>query len=144
MNKMDIKNKIEEVLDRHKVGTLATVRDGIPHSRYMTFHHEDLILYTATDKETHKAEDLQTNPNVHILIGYDGKGFEDPYVEIEATANISDSEDLKRKLWNDYMKHWFNGPEDPNYVVLEIQPKQFRLMNVEEEDSPLILTPKKS
>lgn len=144
MDTNDIKNKVEEVLDRHKVGTLATVQNGIPHSRYMTFHHENLVLYTATDKETHKAEDLRKNPNVHILIGYDGKGFEDPYVEVEGKAIISDSKDLKHTLWNDYMKHWFDGPEDPNYVVLEIHAKQFRLMNVKGEESPLILTPKNS
>lgn len=133
MDNNQIKNKIEEVLDRHQVGTLATVQNGTPHSRYMTFYNEDLVLFTPTDIETHKAEEISKNPNVHILIGYDGKGFEDPYVEVEGKAKINDSEELKDKLWNKQMKHWFNGPDDPNYIILEIHPNQYRLMNVNGE-----------
>lgn len=37
MNQQDIKQKVLDVLDRHKVGSLATVQKGKPHSRYMTF-----------------------------------------------------------------------------------------------------------
>ncbi len=37
MNQQDIKQKVLDVLDHHKVGSLATVEKGKPHSRYMTF-----------------------------------------------------------------------------------------------------------
>ncbi|KGP72714.1 pyridoxamine 5'-phosphate oxidase family protein [Pontibacillus yanchengensis] len=141
MNQEQIRTKIQEVMDTHKVGSLATVQDGKPHSRYMTFHQEDLILYTATDKDTHKVEEVERNPFVHILVGYDGKGFEDPYVEVEGRAKINDSKEMKEKLWNDYMKHWFSGPEDEDYIILEIHPTQIRLMNVEGEESPQIYKP---
>ncbi|MCD5322376.1 MULTISPECIES: pyridoxamine 5'-phosphate oxidase family protein [Pontibacillus] len=138
MNDQQAKDKILEVLDHHKIGTLATVQQNKPHSRYMTFHNEELHLYTATDKDTHKAEEIENNPYVHILLGYDGDGFKDPYIEVEGKAVINDSKELKEKLWNDYMKHWFKGPEDPDYIVLDIQPTQIRLMNVEGEDPKTI------
>ncbi|MGG3326101.1 pyridoxamine 5'-phosphate oxidase family protein, partial [Bacillus velezensis] len=48
MNQNEIKEKVLEVLDHHKVGSLATVEQGKPHSRYMTFFHDGLTIYTPT------------------------------------------------------------------------------------------------
>ncbi|WP_442593611.1 pyridoxamine 5'-phosphate oxidase family protein [Neobacillus sp. D3-1R] len=138
MNQEQLREKIEEILNDSNVGTLATVEKNKPHSRYMTFHHEGLTLYTATSTETHKIEELEQNPNVHILLGYEGKGYGDGYLEIEGTAKIRDDE-LKTKLWNEKMANWFDGPNDPNYIVLQIDPSQIRLMNNEGDSSPNIL-----
>lgn len=133
-----LKEKIEKILNDSNVGTLATVEQNKPHSRYMTFHHEGLTLYTATSTETHKVNELEHNPNVHILLGYEGKGYGDGYLEIEGTATVRDDE-IKSKLWNEKMETWFRGPDDPNYIVLEIAPSQIRLMNNESGSSPEIL-----
>lgn len=69
MDQQQLKEKIIEVIDANKVGTLATVKGSRPHSRYMTFFNDNLTLYTPTNKETHKAEEVDENPNVHILLG---------------------------------------------------------------------------
>lgn len=60
MNQNEIKEKVLEVLDHHKVGSLATVEQGKPHSRYMTFFHDGLTIYTPTSKDTHKRKKLKT------------------------------------------------------------------------------------
>ncbi|MFC4559775.1 pyridoxamine 5'-phosphate oxidase family protein [Virgibacillus kekensis] len=125
----NVKAKIEKILNEHNVGPMATVQQNKPHSRYMTFFAEELKLYTATSKETHKTEELDANPYTHILLGYEGQGIGDEYVEYEGKVAISSSDEIKKKLWNDHMKPWFEGPEDPSYIVLEIQPIQIRLMN---------------
>jgi general stress protein 26 len=41
----------------------------------------------------------------------------------------STDESLKEKIWNDKMKLWFEGPDDPNLVILVIKPSTIRLMN---------------
>ncbi|WP_261134857.1 pyridoxamine 5'-phosphate oxidase family protein [Bacillus sp. Marseille-Q3570] len=138
MAQKDLKEKVLSVLDRSKFGTLATVKNNKPHSRYMTFHHDGLTLYTPTDKDTHKAEEIDENPNVHILLGYNGDGLGDAYVEVEGKAVIKKDGGLKEKLWTSHMEKWFEGPDDPNYIVLEIQPTLFRLMNSDEK-SPQVL-----
>ncbi|MGM7703392.1 pyridoxamine 5'-phosphate oxidase family protein [Pseudalkalibacillus sp. Hm43] len=125
----DLKEKVLNVLEDSKFGTLATVKNDKPHSRYMTFYNEGLTLYTPTDKDTHKTEEIDDNPNVHILLGYNGDGLGDAYVEIEGTAEIRDDSAIKDKLWSDSMERWFDGPNDPDYIVLEIKPTLFRLMN---------------
>ncbi|MCF6139251.1 pyridoxamine 5'-phosphate oxidase family protein [Pseudalkalibacillus berkeleyi] len=129
MAEKDLKDKILNVLDKSKFGTLATVKNNKPHSRYMTYHHDDLTLYTPTDKDTHKTEEIEENPNVHILLGYNGDGLKDAFVEVEGTATIKSDQDLKDKLWSKNMEKWFDGPNDPNYIVLEIKPTLYRLMN---------------
>ncbi|WP_409305153.1 pyridoxamine 5'-phosphate oxidase family protein [Peribacillus sp. SCS-155] len=129
MNEQEIKNKISEVLDQNKAGVLATVKTNKPHARYMTFFHEDFNLYTPTSSDTHKVEDIKANPNVHVLIGYDGEGFGDAYLEVEGQVSIEDSESIKEKLWNEYLEKWFDGPHDPKYIILAIKPEYIRLMN---------------
>ncbi|MGD6855172.1 pyridoxamine 5'-phosphate oxidase family protein [Bacillus infantis] len=129
MTNNDVKDKVLKILEDNKIGTLATVKSNKPHTRYMTFFNDELKLYTATSKETDKTEEIEENPNVHILIGYDGEGLGDEYLEIEGRASVNASEELKEKVWNDHLKPWFDGPNDPNYIVLEIQPTDVRVMN---------------
>ncbi|APT48495.1 pyridoxamine 5'-phosphate oxidase family protein [Bacillus safensis] len=129
MSQEELKQKVLNLLDEQKVGTLATVEQNQPHTRYMTFFHEGLTLYTPTSKETHKAEEIEKNPNVHILIGYSGEGFGDTYAEIAGTATLTDDPELIDRLWSDEMEKWFKGKDDPNLVILKIDPTSIRYMN---------------
>ncbi|WP_077324752.1 pyridoxamine 5'-phosphate oxidase family protein [Virgibacillus siamensis] len=129
MNQQEIRENIENILDNSAVGVMATVQQNKPHSRYMTFHRDGLTLYTATNNNTHKTEEIKENPHTHILLGYEGEGFGDEYVEYEGKVSISQSDAMKKKLWNEYMESWFSGPDDPDYIVLEITPQKIHLMN---------------
>ncbi|MFD1738000.1 pyridoxamine 5'-phosphate oxidase family protein [Bacillus salitolerans] len=121
-----VKQKINKLMDQHQVGTLATIRDQKPFTRFMTFSHEDLTLYTASDKHTHKVEDINQNPSVHILLGNKDISFDHSYMEIEAKAEITDEVSLKEKCWNNHLHEWLEGPNDPNYVVLKLTPEKVR------------------
>jgi len=129
-----------KILKESAVGTMATIQQNKPHSRYMTFFSEEFTLYTATSKHTEKVDELEVNPHTHILIGYEGKGMGDEYLEIEGTVGISDDESVKEKVWNKHLKPWFSGPEDPNLVILKVSADSIRLMNKKGED-PIEITP---
>ncbi|MGX9291930.1 pyridoxamine 5'-phosphate oxidase family protein [Bacillus sp. A015] len=129
MSQEELKQKVLSLLDEQKVGTLATVEQDKPHTRYMTFFHEGLTLYTPTSKETHKADEIEKNPNVHILIGYSGEGFGDTYAEIAGTATLTNDPELIDRLWSEEMEKWFKGKDDPNLVILKIDPTSIRYMN---------------
>ena len=122
----DTKQRVQQMLKDHKIGTLATIRENKPFSRFMLFFHEDLTLYTATNKETHKADDIESNPNVHVLLGLEGSGWNNEYAEVEGTASFEESAELKKKFWQEDLKEWISGPDDPNYVLLKIQPSSIR------------------
>ncbi|WP_342577923.1 pyridoxamine 5'-phosphate oxidase family protein [Psychrobacillus sp. FSL K6-2843] len=123
------KEQALRILNDNMIGTMATVQQNKPHSRYMTFFNDDFILYTATSKKTHKVEDIEQNPYTHILLGYDGNGLGDSFLEIEGKVEVSDDESMKEKVWNDALKGWFEGPEDPDLVIIKIVPTQVRVMN---------------
>lgn len=139
MDSQNLKEKITQVFGESKVGTLATVVGNKPHSRYMTFFNEDLTLYTPTSKETYKADEIESNPNVHILLGYEGEGMGDAYIEVQGKASIREDQSLKDKLWNNKMEKWIESPNDPDYIILEINPETIRLMNDNGEPETLNL-----
>ena len=128
----------EKILDDNMVGTMATIEGNKPHSRYMTFFNDNFTLYTVTSKDTHKVDELSKNPYTHILIGYDGKGFGDEFLEIEGKVEISSDDSMKEKIWNRVLKGWFDGPEDPKMVVLKVTPSQIKLMNSKGEDPKFV------
>lgn len=132
------KELAQKILEDSLIGTMATIEQNKPHSRYMTFFNDDFILYTATNKKTHKVEEIQKNPNTHILLGYEGKGLGDAFLEIEGTVEESDDENMKKKVWNNALKGWFDGPEDPNLIILKITPKQIRVMNTKGEEPQIV------
>ncbi|CAG9623633.1 pyridoxamine 5'-phosphate oxidase family protein [Sutcliffiella rhizosphaerae] len=122
----DLKQKITAMISNHKIGTLATIRDNRPYSRFMLFFHEELTLYCATNKNTHKMQDIHANPRVHILLGMDAVDFHKPYVEMEAEASFEDNSDLKQKFWNAKLSEWMKSPEDPDYLLLKLTPSIIR------------------
>jgi general stress protein 26 len=133
MSKSDLKAQILNIITDHRTGVLSSVENNKPHSRYMTFYNEDLTLYTPTQKDTEKIAEIEKNPAVSVLLGYEDKGQNDAYVEILGTTKINDSEDVKQQFWHESFNQWFEGPEDPNYVLLQIEPDAVRLLNLQGE-----------
>jgi general stress protein 26 len=123
------KEKVLKILDKKLIGTLSTVSNNKPHSRYMTFYNDNFTLYCATSKDTHKVEELQQNPYTHILLGLEGVAFGNEYLEIEGTVEVTQDDSMREKVWNKYMEFWFDGPEDPDLVILKISPSSIRIMN---------------
>ncbi|GAF12087.1 general stress protein 26 [Bacillus sp. JCM 19046] len=124
-----VKEQILKVMKDHKIGSLATVKGNKPHARYMSFYHDGFTLYSPTHKDTYKAEEIEANPNVHVLLGYTGEGYEDAFIEFQGKAVIKDDVQLKEKYWSDSLSHYFKGPEDPSFIFLELKPTTIRLMN---------------
>lgn len=131
MSNQDLKEKVLEIISAHKNGVLSSIENNKPHSRYMTFYSEGLTLFTPTKLDTEKIEEIEENPSVSVLLGYEGKGQNDAYVEISGVAKINKSQDLKTKFWEETFNQWFDGPEDPNYVFIQIQPEIVRILNIQ-------------
>jgi general stress protein 26 len=129
MSQQDLKEQVIKIISDHRTGVLSSVENDKPHSRYMTFYNEDLTLFTPTKMDNEKVDEIAKNPSVSVLLGYEEKGQSDAYVEISGTSTIIDSQDLKKQFWHESLKKWFDGPEDPNYVFLQIQPETVRILN---------------
>ncbi|NMO96350.1 pyridoxamine 5'-phosphate oxidase family protein [Paenibacillus lemnae] len=120
MDRTQLEQKIAEALKDNKFCSFATVEGNKPKVRYMALFNDGVHLHLATDRKTHKVEELESNPNVYVLAGFEEGGTKE-LLEIEGRASVTKNDSLRRDLWNDDFKKWFNGPDDPDYVILDIE-----------------------
>ena len=122
MKKELLKKKILAVIKGQKVICLATLAGKKPWARFVVSHNHGLILYVATYKSCRKVKEIKRNPSVHALVAKDIRSLKTSYVQIQARAAIRSDLSIRRKLWFDYMKKYYTGIDDPEYVVIEIKP----------------------
>jgi general stress protein 26 len=124
-----LKNKIIEVLKRSLLASVATVKDGKPRVRYMVVSQgSGLSLWTTTFAQSRKVQEIKKNKNIDLIIGGDEKNFQAPYLNIMATAEVLTDLETKKKYWNDLLKSWYSGPEDPNLAIIIISPQVIEYM----------------
>jgi general stress protein 26 len=129
MEKEILKGKIVEVLKRSMLASVATVRDGKPWVRYMVVMQGDgLTLWTTTFAQSRKIQDIKKNNHIDLIIGGDEKNFRAPYLNVRATAGVFTDIATKKLFWNDMLKSYYSGPEDPNLAIIIISPQVIEYM----------------
>ncbi|GAE93274.1 general stress protein 26 [Gracilibacillus boraciitolerans JCM 21714] len=136
MNKEQVIDEIKNILDVSMVGVLSTAHNNLPKSRYMTFYHDEEILYTKTNKDSFKVEEIERNPHVYILLGYE-ETKNRSYVEFAGKAEIVEDPETIDWLWNKQDKSFFESKEDPNLTVLKIRPTEIKVLNDNNIDTPV-------
>ncbi|GGG91973.1 general stress protein [Staphylococcus pragensis] len=138
MDKQQATQAIEKVLQESKVGVLSTAYNNKPNSRYMVFYNDGLDLYTKTSTKTVKVDEIESNPNAYILLGYN-ETTNNSFVEIKATMEIVKDQKVIDWLWETQDKTFFDSKEDPDLCVLKVNPKTITLMNDDEIDTPVTI-----
>ncbi|MNO23348.1 General stress protein 26 [compost metagenome] len=134
MDNRELEQTILKALDDNKFGSFGTIEAGNkPKVRYMAVFHDGLQIYLATNRKTHKVEELQDNPNAFLLLGYEQGGGKD-VLEIEATVAVTKDEGLRSKVWNKELEKWFKGPDDPDYVILELMPTRIEYIGKDQRN----------
>jgi general stress protein 26 len=124
-----LKSKIVDVLKRSMLASVATVKDGKPWVRYMVVSQgSGLSLWTTTFAQSRKVQEIKKNKNIDLIIGGDEKNFQAPYLNIKATAEVLTDIETKKKYWNDMLKDYYSGPEDPNLAIIIISPQVIEYM----------------
>lgn len=122
-----VKEKVLSIINKSKIGTMATLNGQQPYVRYMTFTNDEFVLFTTTTEESQKVMDLEQNPYTHILLGYTKKDMYAPYVEITAKLTEIKDDTLKLKIAK-FFKEIFNSEED-EMITLQLDPISIKLMN---------------
>ncbi len=106
LNKQQVTKAIEKVLNSSKIGVLSTAHHNKPNSRYMVFYNDDLNLYTKTNINSLKVEEIENNPDAHILLGYN-ETTNNSFVEIDATIEVVKNQKVIDWLWETQDKTFF-------------------------------------
>lgn len=135
MDNTNLTNKINEILNTSRVGVLSTAYNNVPNSRYMIFYNDGNTLYTKTNVNSIKIDEIESNPRAHILIGYDDTNNRS-FLEIDATLSIVQDQETIDWLWQNQDKSFFDNKTDPELCVVKAQPKSIKIMNDKTLDEP--------
>ena len=129
MQNDELKNQIIEVIKKYPVGSVGTIKDGKPWVRYMAMQlGDDLSLYTTSFASSRKIGQIRDNNNVHVVFGADPANWGLPYINVEGAAEILTDLETKKKCWTEMLGQFFEGPENPEYVVIRINPSSIEYM----------------
>ena len=135
------KEKIFELFDGPTLSQLATIDcTGRPWVRYvMSTIDRDMILRVPTGRTTRKVRDIREHPSVHLLVGKNLFTRNGAYAQIEGHAVVTADPLSRSRQWNRSMERYFEGPADPNYVLIEIRPFRMEYWSAMEEENPAIV-----
>src|SRR5699024_12104055 len=89
MEKQKVIEEIENILNISKVGVMSTISGNKPNSRYMILYNDDHTLYTKTDKESLKVDEMDKNPSTHVMLSYE-ETSKDSILEIDGKLEVED------------------------------------------------------
>lgn len=79
------------------------------------FYNDDLTLYTKTNINSVKVEEIEDNPYAYILLGYN-ETTNNSFVEIDAQIEVVKDQKVIDWLWETQDKTFFDSKQDRNYV----------------------------
>jgi general stress protein 26 len=130
----DLKAKIYDEIKVPQLMPIATIsEDGNPWVRYVVGSGgKDLTIRFVTSLQTRKVAHIKKNPQVHMICGAKTLESTENYLQIAGRAEITTDKDERHRLWNDNLKAYFSGPDDPNYCVVIVKPYRIELMGMTE------------
>ena len=103
--------------------TTRSPEGGVLHARPMAYRSvgEDAELWFFTKADSRKVRELKADPSTMV-------SFADPkehnFVSISGTTEVVADRAKVKELWSELYRTWFpNGPDDPNIVLLRVEPE---------------------
>ena len=120
----ELKEKILAVIKTPQLMSLATVtEDGKPWVRYvMGFGADDMSIRFVTSLRSRKVAQIKNNSEVHLTCGAASLEEAEQYLQICGQAEITTDEAERNLCWDDVLKAYFSGPDDPTYCVVIVKP----------------------
>ena len=138
-SKGDAVREVMAHFKRQNIIQMATVEGDQPRVRPVTLIRFDDELYVITGArggaETGKVRQIKENPKVEFYMTIQGEGSQG-FIRGETIASIVEDPELKERLYGeiDWAKSYFDGPEDPSYILLHMEPKAFHYRKPGEYD----------
>lgn len=137
----EIKKTVLELIETSPAAYLSTLsEDGYPYTRALLNmrdreqypqqaglfegHNDDFMLLFSTNTSSGKIAQIKANPKVSV---YYCKPEIFHGAMLAGDIEIVDDQKIKHALWNEgWEKYYPNGPDDPDYSVLRLFPKNVR------------------
>ncbi len=117
--------KLKELAEDKSCFFCSSIKTGVPLSvRPMAVLHidDEGTLWFMSAKDSHKNDELATDPFVHLL--FQGSNYSD-FLNIYGIATLSTDKEKIKELWNPTLKTWFTeGIDDPRISVIAVEPTE--------------------
>jgi general stress protein 26 len=125
----DVRERIISVAKDLQLSNFATVtEDGRPWVRYvMAKGDSDLTFRFCAHLDSRKIGQIRKNPAVHLTMGVTSIETARNWLQVQGRAEVSTDLDERSAFWFDDLKHYFSGPDDPNYSIIIIRPSRIEL-----------------
>lgn len=126
----ELRKEIESKFKTQSVVYLATVEGDQPRVRPVTLVSLDTGFYVITGarggRDAAKLRQINANPRVEYYLTLE-EGENRGFIRGEATASVIRDPATKERLFGEieWTKSYFEGPGDPDYVLLGIHPKAY-------------------
>jgi general stress protein 26 len=101
----------------------VTEASGSLHGRPMANASVEENLQTiwfATRRDSGKIAEIRQDQQV--LLGYTNSSGSE-WASVNGTATLVEDRAKVKELWNAFWKNWFEGPDDPNILLIRVTPK---------------------
>jgi general stress protein 26 len=110
---------LDDLLDGFLFAMVATVDNGRISSRPLTLlEHEGSILRFLVSASAPWSQQITGVAQVHAAFA---DTRDETYVAVEGIGRLSSDRDTIERLWNPAASAFFEGPDDPDIRVLEIE-----------------------
>lgn len=116
----EAEEKLWEIVEESEIALLITLADGHPRVRPMTLvaYEEEGGVWFATSKASRKVEEIGKNPNVTVcFLNLEGSA----YAQLFGKAEVIEDRAVKEEFWDEDWEEYWEGPEDPDYVLIHVQ-----------------------
>ncbi|MGH6866493.1 MAG: pyridoxamine 5'-phosphate oxidase family protein [Methyloceanibacter sp.] len=113
--------RVWEIVEKSGICMLTTHFSGGLRARPMEARpdpEEDAIWFL-TDRRGLKDDEIKTHPDVCLAFFY---GPEKVYLSISGKATARRDPGRAQVLWNKKQEAWWEGPDDPNLLVMRVDP----------------------
>lgn len=122
------KEKVLQIIKAAPTAFMATIEDNCPKVRPMMIKQVwDKVFYVSTYFDSPKIKQIEKNPNAEIV----WMDSQMQHVRISGKTHICTDKAKKDKYFEEnekVMKMYFKAKDDPNYVLLEVEPIKVLLM----------------
>jgi pyridoxamine 5'-phosphate oxidase len=137
MDEQELKQECLNLIETADAAYLSTLSgDGFPHTRmmgnlrnvqenpgcakFLEPDKKDFVVYFVTGNSSIKMQQIRVNPRI---CAYFCNPKEIQTLMLAGKVDELEDMEFKKKLWQDGWEiHWPGGPEDPEFIVLQLKP----------------------
>lgn len=137
----NVKQHILNIFKQERLAWMATSSpEGIPRIWDVSLSAvQDFPLIFSASTNSLKIQHIQQNPRVHMLCARFVPPDRTEYLLIQGEASISTDPELKLQHWNPFLARNFDGPDDPFYAIVTIDPLRIEIEYKDQADSELLV-----